>query len=736
EHLGPVPIGVVGELYIGGPGVANGYLNKPELTSERFLPDPFAEAQDSRMYKTGDLVRHLPDGNLVFMGRNDNQVKIRGYRVELGEIEACLADHAQVREAAVVIALGDSSDDKRLVAYVVSERHEDLAHALREYLSARLPEYMIPSAIVLMDAFPLTNNGKIDRRALPEPSRDFFMTPDYVAPQGELEVTLAAMWSDLLKVERTVSTCIDLQGPSNLPITPVARDGPLEVSLAQQRLWFLAQMDGVSEIYHVPFTSRLHGLLDSAAIKKTLNTLFSRHESLRTTFVTIEGRPRVQILPADIGLSLTIRDLRDEQDREAIVKQVAEQIIRTPFDLKKGPLIRAQLLQLAQEEHILLITMHHIITDGWSMGVMFRELNLLYEAYATGKPDPLEPLPIQYVDYAAWQRQQLTQDKLRDQIEYWRETLAGAPVSIELPTDRPRPSQQSFAGASVPIRLDSQLTRALNSLSQKHGATMFMTILAAWSAVLSRLSGQDDIVIGTPSANRSHQQVEQLIGFFVSTLPLRIDLSEEPSTKKLLERVREVTTAAQAHQDLSFEQVVEALRPPRRTDITPLFQVMFSWQSREVAVMKLPNIEATFEHSEYRVTKYELELLLQEMDGEIVGSVNYSTALFNRETINRHVGYLEAVLRYMALDTEESIDRAPILGPSERELLLETWNATDQPYPDSCCLHQLFENQVEMSPEAIAIVHGKQTLTYRELNSRADRIARRLVEAGVKPGDY
>ncbi|KAF9921144.1 hypothetical protein BGZ67_000729, partial [Mortierella alpina] len=419
------------------------------------------------------------------------------------------------------LALGEGGGDKRLVAYVVAAPRDNLVRTLRDFLSASLPEYMIPSAFVRMDAFPLTNNGKIDRRALPEPDSDSLVTCDYVAPQGEYEIALAAMWSDLLKIERVgrhdnffmlgghsllavrlmnrVSSlgvhlslsmlfssptlsglaqaigCSDsLQGLSHSVITPFARDGPLELSFAQQRLWFLAQMDGHSEIYHVPFASRLHGLLVHATLEKTLNALFERHESLRTVFVAVDGQPQVQLLPADNGLSFVIRDLRSGQDKEAIAKQVTAQEARAPFDLEKGPLFRAQLIQLADDEHLFLITMHHIVTDGWSMAVMFRELNQLYEAFSSNQPNPLDLLSIQYPDYAAWQRQQLTQDKLKDQAAYWRETLAGAPASIELPTDRPRLPQQSFDGASVPIRFDSQLTHALNTLSHKRGITMFM----------------------------------------------------------------------------------------------------------------------------------------------------------------------------------------------------------------------------------------------------------------------
>ncbi|KAF9922219.1 hypothetical protein BGZ67_010651, partial [Mortierella alpina] len=467
-----------------------------------------------------------------------------------------------------------------------------------------------------------------------------------------------------------------------------------------------------------------------------MNTLFARHESLRTVFVAVDGQPQVRLLPTDSGFPFIIRDLRGEQDRKAFAKRYAAQESSKPFELGKGPLVRAQLIQLADNEHFFVITMHHIITDGWSMGVLIRELNESYDAYSSGLPSTLAPLPIQYPDYAVWQRQQLSQDKLKDQAAYWRQTLAGAPASIELPTDRPRPPQQSFDGASVPIRFNSQLTHAIKCLSQKNEATLFMTILAAWSAVLSRLSGQDDIVIGTPSANRSHQQVEQLIGFFVSTLALRIDLSKDPSAAQLLERVRKATIAAQAHQDIPFEQVVEIVQPPRRTDMAPIFQVMLAWQNNDRGMLKFHGLEAVREHLDDRTIKFELELFLREENGEIVGGLKYSTALFDRQTIDRCVGYLEAMLRWMVTSTEEPIDMAPILGPSERELLLETWNTSDQPYPDNTCLHQLFENQVELSPGAVAIVHDERTLTYRELNSQASWIARQLVEAGVNRGNY
>ncbi|KAF9280114.1 hypothetical protein BGZ68_007484, partial [Mortierella alpina] len=520
----------------------------------------------------------------------------------------------------------------------------------------------------------------------------------------------------------------------SIPHAP--RDGVLDLSVAQQRFRYLIELSDPSENHHIHRALRLHGALDRDSLQKALDTLYARHEPLRFAFPNVDGQVKVQILLASNGLPFVTLGVQYEHDQESIVKQTAFQERATPFDIERGPLVRAKLIQLADDEHVFLITMHRIITDGCSVGVIFRELNILYQAFSSGQPNLLPPLPIQYQDYVSWQREKLTQSKFKDQAVYWRETLSGASASIELPTDRPRPPLQSFSGASVPIRFDSQLTRVLKSLSQEHGVTMFMTTLAAWSAVLSRLSGQDDIVIGTPSANRNHQRLEQLIGFFVSTLALRIDLSEDPSAGQLLERVRKTTIAAQAHQDIPFEQVVEIVQPPRRTDMTPLFQVMFTWQDNNVDTLKFRGIKAVSEDIDYGVSKFDLELFLSEESGEIVGGLNYSTALFDCETIDRHVGYLESMLRWMTHSTDEPVGTAPILGTSERELLLETWNKTEQLFPDDACLHQLFEDQVEMSPDAIAIVQDERTLSYRELNSQANEIACQLLEAGVHPGDY
>ncbi|KAF9948753.1 hypothetical protein BGZ72_009364, partial [Mortierella alpina] len=777
----PVPMGAVGELYIGGAGVANGYLNRPDLTAERFLADPFSSVPAARMYKSGDLVRYLPDGNLVFMGRNDDQVKIRGFRIELGEIEERLAEHPQVREVAV-LAIGESSSDKRLVAYFVSAPDENLTKSLRDHLADVLPEYMIPSAFVRLDALPLTNNGKVDRRALPKPDISSYVTQKYAAPQGETERAMAAIWCDLLKIDRVgrndnfftlgghsllavrlmnrittlgvqlslsiifssptlsalaevVSSTLSQEHLLDENIALVSREGYLEVSLAQQRLWVLAQMEGVSENYHVPVALRLQGDLNQDALEKALNSLFARHEALRTVFVSVKGQPKIRLLSADDGMPFVLHNLQEVQDKETTVKQFAALEAATSFDLEKGPLVRAQLIKLAEDEHVFLLTQHHIITDGWSLGVMFRELNELYASHYAGAPIRLAPLSIQYPDYAAWQKEWLTGDRLKEQAAYWRETLAGAPVSIELPTDRPRPPRQSHAGAAVPIRLDAQLTRALKIVGQRNGVTLFMTVLAAWSAVLARLSGQEDLVIGTPTANRNHPQVEQMIGFFVNTLALRLDVSGDPTAGQLLERVRKTTIAAQANQDLSFEQVVEIAQPPRRMDQTPLFQVLFAWQNNDVGALQLQDVKATVEETQYATIKFDLELDMTELNDEIFGSLRYSTALYERGTIDRHVGYLDAMLYWMTTDMGHAISEIPILGSTEQELLLQTWNNVNVPYPNDRCVHQLFEDQVERTPGTTAIVHDNRSLTYRSLNRRANRLAFKLVELGIQSGD-
>ncbi|MEP6908343.1 MAG: amino acid adenylation domain-containing protein, partial [Pseudoxanthomonas sp.] len=742
-HGQPVPLGVIGELYIGGDGVALGYLNRPELTAERFLADPFSTAPHARMYRTGDLARYLPDGDLEFLGRNDHQVKIRGFRIEPGEIQARLAEHPEVRDAAVIVR-EDSPGNKRLVAYVVSvpgtyvdesndssthgdevnDSSGDFAARLRSHLARHLPDYMVPAAYVRLDALPLTPNGKLDREALPAPEGDAYTRRRYEAPQGAIEQTLAQLWSELLKIEQVgrhdnffelgghsllavrllsrlpatfgvelplatlfarptladfvaaiVETLAQHGSQQLIPLSRISRDQPLPLSFAQQRLWFLAQIEGVSAAYHIPLALHLRGHLDVDAWRHSLDALFARHEALRSVFVSTDGQPQVELLAADQRMPWLAHDLRHLPDAEAQLQQLTLEEAHAPFDLARGPLVRARLVQLADEDHVFLLTQHHIVSDGWSMGVLITELSALYSAFREGRANPLPPLAIQYPDYAAWQREWLSGERLQHQIEFWRGHLAEAPVCLSLPTDHPRPRQQNFAGDMVPVQIDAELARGLKQLSQRHGTTLFMTVLAAWATVLSRLSCQDDLVIGTPTANRSRQEVEPLIGFFVNTLALRVDLSGQPSGRELLQQVRQTTLAAQSHQDLPFEQVVEIINPPRHLDHTPLFQVLFAWQNNDQGHLQLPGLDVGAASVPIDVAKFDLELNLSEgADGTIAGGLSFATALFNAPTLQRHVGYLIAALRELAADDEQPVSHIPLPGDAERRLVLETWN--------------------------------------------------------------
>jgi amino acid adenylation domain-containing protein len=773
----PVPVGVAGELYIGGPLLARGYLGRPALTAERFVPDPFAGAPGARLYRTGDRVRWSASGNLEFLGRTDFQVKIRGFRIELGEIEAALRSHDAVRDA-VVLARADAPGDPRLVAYLVGDAD---AEALRAHLSERLPEYMLPAAYVRLDALPLTPNGKVDRKALPAPDGDAFPARGYEAPSSRVEQAVSAIWAELLGAERVgrgdhffelgghsllavrvVSRVRQALGVEALPgdvferpvladfargletaagaeaaaIERVDRTGNVPLSFAQQRLWFLEQLGNLGSTYQVSMSLRLRGDLDRDALVRSLDRIVARHEVLRTTFPAVDGEPVQHIAPAEeSGLRLVEHDLHAAPDAEDELRRLVQDEASAPFDLARGPLVRGRLVRMAADDHVLLLTMHHIVSDGWSAGVLFRELGALYTAFARGEPDPLAPLPMQYAEYAAWHRRWVEGPVLEAQAEYWTRTLAGVPELLELPADHPRPAKQDFAGASLQIELDEALTAALNTLSQRHGTTLFMTLLAGWATVLSRLSGQDDVVIGTPSANRGRAEVEELIGFFVNTLPVRVDLSDGPRVGELLQRVKTRALEAQRNQDIPFEQVVERVRPARSLAYSPLFQVMFAWQNAPDGTLELPGLAVVRAGgAESDTAKFDLTLTLGEDGGRIAGSVEYATALFERATVERFVEYLRRVLAGMAQDDAVRVDGIPLLPAAERARLVEEWNAGDAAPPAEQCIHHLFEAQAARTPDAVALVHEGEQLTYAQLDARANRLAHRLVAVGVERG--
>ncbi|HEV2148396.1 MAG TPA: amino acid adenylation domain-containing protein, partial [Longimicrobiaceae bacterium] len=764
-------VGAPGEICLGGGSVARDYLGRPELTAERFVPDPFGKEPGGRLYRTGDQGRWLPDGSIEFLGRNDAQVKVRGFRIELGEVEARLLEHPGLREA-VVVAREDDAGEKRLVAYWAGP-DEVRADGLRAYLAERLPEYMVPAAYVRLEVLPLTPNGKLDRRALPAPEGDAYARRGYEAPQGEVEQALAEIWAEVLKVERVGRSdhFFELGGHSLLavqvasrvrqrlgaevplgevfrvpvlaeyartvaaaaradlpPIEPAERTAPLPLSFAQQRLWFLEQMGGLGNAYHIPWRLRLRGELDRAALRQALDRIVARHEALRTSFSVAGGEPVQRITPSEESrFPLAEHDLRGAAEPEEELRRLLSQEWSTLFDLERGPLIRGCLVRLGEEEHALQVIMHHVVADGWSMGVFTRELSALYAAFRSGEADPLPELPVQYADYAVWQRRWVEGEVLRQQAEYWKRTLAGAPELLELPADRPRPAQQDFAGAALGVVLDEELTAGLKVLSQRQGTTLFMTLLAGWAVVLSRLSGQEDLVVGTPTANRGRREIEGLIGFFVNTLALRVDLSGAPTVAELLERVRERALEAQQNQDIPFEQVVEAVRPARSLAHTPLFQVTLAWQNAPGGELELPGLTRVGAGGAEQVSaKYDLSLSLGESEGRIVGGAQYAASLFGRGTMERYLGYLRRVLEEMAAGPERPVAGLEMLPEEERQQVVERWNATEAPYPRELCVHQLFEAQARRSPDAVALVFAGEALSYAELNARANRLAHHL----------
>ncbi|WLA02847.1 non-ribosomal peptide synthase/polyketide synthase [Xanthomonas translucens] len=773
-----LPTGACGELHLGGLALARGYLGRPDLTAERFVPDPFASIPGQRMYKSGDLACWRADGTLDFLGRNDRQVKLRGFRIELGEIESALRGCAGIDDA-LVLAREDRHDDRQLVAYLIGQ---DIAvSSVHATLSDRLPDYMLPAAYAVLASWPLTASGKLDRAALPDPHAQAFNAQAYAAPEGELEATLAALWSELLGVEqigrhdsffalgghsllalRLISRIRSTLGleltlaalfaqprlaemaqalastaASQLPaIVPLPREGDLPLSFAQQRLWFLAQLDAQADLaYAMPGGVELHGTLDVAALRQALDRIVVRHEALRTTFVA-SGDSAIQcIAPPEVGFALDCIDLRHAHDPDADAQRLAEQEANTPFDLEHGPLIRGRLLRLAEHRHRLLVTMHHIVTDGWSIGLLLRELGALYAAFVQGQPDPLPPLPIQYADYTLWQRRWLDGPVLQRQLDFWRDHLEGAPALLALPTDHPRPALQDYRGDSVDLTLDADLTEALTALSQRHGTTLFMTVLAAWGTLLARLSGQDEAVIGTPIANRTCSELEPLIGFFVNTQALRIDLRAKPSVAELLTQVRATAVAAQEHQDLPFEQVIEALNPARHLGHHPVFQAMLVWQNNADVALDLPGLHSRVLEQDNTTAKFDLQLTLQAQDERIAGQLTYATALFERDTIERHLAQFVALLRGIVADDNIRVDRLPLSSALERQQWLHMLTRQHTTFDDARCLPVVFEQQVARTPQAIALVDGERELSYAELDTRANRLAHHLIAHGVGPED-
>ncbi|GMU10103.1 non-ribosomal peptide synthetase/type I polyketide synthase [Corallococcus caeni] len=785
-HLRPVPVGVPGELFIGGVGLARGYLGRPALTAGRFVPDPFGTEPGARLYRTGDRVRWRQEGDVEYLGRTDFQVKLRGFRIELGEVEAALQAHAAVLQA-VALVREDAPGLPRLVAYVVptGDGPPDVAE-LRAFLQQRLPEYMVPATLVVLDALPLTSSGKVDRQALPSPELRASGTPGHVSPRTPTEVRLAALWAPLLQVEQvgaedhffelgghsllatqlvsriradfgvelalqalfeapTLSALarrLDAARPEDAshapPLLPVPRTGALPLSFAQQRLWLIEQIEPGGTAYNIPTVLRVRGRLDRSALGRSFSGLVERHESLRTVFATHDGEP-VQVIQPPTEFALPEVDLSDAPDAEraARVRQRAEAETQRPFNLAEGPLLRALLLRVGEEEHVLVVTMHHIVSDGWSMALLVREVASLYAAFSSGLPPSLAPLPLQYADFASWQRQWLQGDVLSRQLDFWRQHLLGAPALLELPTDRPRPAVQSSRGAYVPVQLPQPLTSRLLTFCQQQGATPFMALLALWQLLLSRYSGQHDLSVGAPIAGRTRAETEGLIGFFVNTLVLRSRISPHLSFRHLLSQVRATTLAAFEHQHLPFEKLVEELQPQRSLRHSPLFQVMFTLRNTPDAAIQVDGGASALElspvESDVVAAKFDLNLSLAETPEGLAGEILYRTDLFDAATLVRMGEHLRTLTEAALAAPDAPVGGLSLLSAGERARLLEGFNATSEAFVAPGPLHALIEAQAARHPERPAVACGDQVLTYGALDTRANQLAWRLRALGVGP---
>ena len=791
-HLQPVPVGVPGELHIGGDGVTLGYLNRPELTAERFVPDPFSPVSGARLYKTGDLARYLPDGNIEYLRRNDTQVKVRGYRIELGEIESALSTHPGVKQASVIVR-EDRPGDARLVGYLVP--HGRLAAApdeasLRSHLKVTLPDYMVPQHFVAIEALPLTPNGKIDRKALPAPAMQDSAAGEHVEARTDTERALATIWQEVLGLDRVGVTAnfFSLGGHSLLAAQVVSRvsrdlgvvvplrklfEGPTIEQLArasspdgagtsavddmsappkkavriprrsdpskpapaspmQQRMWLFDVMDPGNPVYNLPAAFRMKGPLDIPALRRALNEIFRRHEATRTTLQWQDDEP-VQVIAPSLTLPLEPIDMRamPAPQREAELLRQMRAAANASFDISTGPLVRAELYLLDENENALFFMPHHAVWDGWSFDIFLSELATLYDAFHRGLPSPLAELPVSYADFSTWHREWLQGEELERQSAYWRNQLAGELGVLELPTDHPRPPQFNYRGATEPFVLTKAEIDAITALGRSQGATLYMVLLSAFKTLLFRYTGQQDILVGTPVRGRMMPEVEDVIGFFVNALVLRTEVKPELTFRELLGRVRGVVLDAFSHQDMPFERILQDLNVQRDPSRTPIYQAFFTFQDVSNRGNTLGDeISYGQIHVHAAATQTDILFWVKETGGGLVGGIDYSTDLFEQATIVRMLKQLRTLLRAVTQDADVELGEVQILPEAERQQL-QAWNETALEYPRSLCAHELIEAQVRRTPDAPALVYGRQTLSYRELNRRANQVARRLRAMGV-----
>ncbi|HEX4954550.1 MAG TPA: amino acid adenylation domain-containing protein [Thermoanaerobaculia bacterium] len=776
------PVGVPGELWIGGVGLARGYLGRPGLTAERFVPDPFSGEPGARLYRSGDRIRRRPDGDFDFLGRFDFQVKLRGFRVELGEIESVLERHPGV--AQVAAGVRELGGGEVLVAWwvPVEAGTEPDAEALRAFLRERLPAYMVPAAYLRLPRLPLTANGKVDRKALPAP--EGAGQGEHVPPRTSTEALLVQIWQEVLGLERVgvTDSFFELGGHSLLavrvvsrirerfgvemplrgifehltvaelgaavdqlrlegrtgevlpPLVPMGRDRPLPLSFAQERLWFIDRLTGGTAAYNVAMATRFEGELDLALLARCFLAVCDRHEVLRTRFVTEAGRPW-QVIEPSVRFPTPLIDLSGlrPEDAEELSVHLTSTESFLPFDLERAPLLRATLLRLGPRLHAVLMTQHHLVTDAWAMGILIQELGTFYRAGIEGGEPGLPDLPVQYADYAIWQRQWLEGAELERQLAYWREHLAGAPQLHELPTDRPRPPYTSGRGATHYHMVESGLAERLVRLSAQTGLTNFMTLVGGFLVLMSRLSGQTDVVVGTPIANRNRRETEGLIGFFLNALVLRLDLGGDPTFGEALERLRRIALDAYAHQDLPFERLVESLGLPRAIDRSPLFQVAATVRRTDWTTGEMPGLTLSPQRVHTQGSRFDLSLLVAEGPWGFNLSLERSADLFDGATIERWLRAMERLLASAVEDPGRRISQLSLLAPAEERQLLVEWNDTAADYPREGWCHQLFAGWAARQPDAVAVSGEGEVWSYGHLHRRAIELARELRRLGVGP---
>lgn len=802
ETLKIVPPETPGEIYIGGAAVARGYLNRPELTAQKFIQAPFNPLE--RLYKTGDLGRYLADGNLEYLERIDHQVKINGFRVELGEIETVLLQHHQVAQT-VVIDREDTLGNKRLVAYLVPHStEENLTVTLQQFLNNKLPGYMIPGTFVVLNELPLSPNGKIDRQALPIPDYDGNerQTP-FIAPRNQQEEKLAKIWHQVFGLEKIgvndnffhlgghslIATQIlsrirdifeievsfkkllenptigdlsqtiteqqqDKKTTSFKTIKPIARDGYLPVSFAQERVYFIEQLAPSITAYQFQDSLRIKGFLDVSILEKSISEILRRHEIFRTTFPSVAGK-LVQVIHPPEPVTIPIIDLQNisKDKQEESVEKLTEQAIQKPFDISQLPLIHWTLLKLNEQEWVLIHVEHHMVHDGWSFNLFLKELVALYQAFSQGKPSPLSEPSLQFVDFAHWQREWTKTEEATAQLNYWHQKLAGSPPLLELPYDRPRSTEQTYQGGMVRMELPLDVCKTLRSLGRQEGVTLFMSMFAVFVAQIYRYTGQEDICVGSGVANRRLRETEGLIGMIVNNIVLRTDVSGNPTFKQLLEQVRQVTLEGYANEDLPFDKVVEVLKPVRHLSYNPLFQVMFSFHDAQLPDLNLSGLSIKLNEAvSNKSAKFDLDIVVIPRSEQRVGRNStsetkgietegitmvweYNTDLFDESTINRMVEDYQTLLQGILANPNQKLSQYSLLTEQQKHQLLVEWNNTQAEYPKVNGIHQLFEEQVKKTPEAIAVLFEDKYLSYQQLNEQANQLAHYLKTLGVKPDD-